>query len=607
MPAISLDLASLAAAYAAGDLTPSALAGQLAPAFAAPDSEGIWIHPVGRDQLLAAAAALEQRRSAGATLPLYGVPFAVKDNIDVEGLPTTAACPAFAYRAAASAPVVQRLLDAGGLCVGKTNLDQFATGLVGVRSPYGVPRNPFDPRYIVGGSSSGSAAAVARGLASFALGTDTAGSGRVPAGFTNIVGLKPSPGLLSTRGVVPACRSLDCVSIFALTSEDALAVAGLSAGYDPGDPYARPEGAALRWERPAAPVTFRCGVPLPRQREFYGDRAAEAAFAAALGRLTAMGAELVAIDFAPFFETAALLYEGPWIAERLCELEDFVAQNPEALLPVTREILLEGAGFRGPGVFTGLHRLAALRQMVRPLWSRLDLIAVPTAPTIYQIDEIAAEPRARNAHLGRYTNFANFLELAAHAVPNGWRGDGLPTGITLLGPWGSDARLAALAAAYHRRAGDTLGATGAPLPALPPAPAAAAGDTLKIAVVGAHLSGEPLNHQLGERRARLVRTCKTAAAYRLYALAGTMPAKPGLVRVAAGGAPVEVEVWDVPLATVGSFLAGVSSPLTLGKLELEDGERVTGFLCEAFAVAGAEDITAHGGWRGYRRAQARGA
>jgi allophanate hydrolase len=602
----SLDLIALNSAYADG-LTPTALVRSLASATDATAEQGIWIERTSEADLLRAAAALEARKAAGESLPLYGIPFAVKDNIDVAGWNTTAACPEFAYRAQASAPAVQRLLAAGALLVGKTNLDQFATGLVGVRSPYGVPGNPFDPRYITGGSSSGSAAAVARGLCTFALGTDTAGSGRVPAAFTNTVGWKPSPGLVSTRGVVPACRSLDCVSVFALTVGDARAVAAVLASYDPEDGFSRPEASVVARAGfvATAPARFRCGIPAVADRVFFGDEAAARAYDQALERLGALGAEFEEIDFAPLRETAALLYDGPWIAERLSGLQDFVARKPEALLPVTLEILREGAQVRGTAAFAGLHRLAALRQQTRAIWERIDTLVVPTAPTIYRQDEVAALPRQLNGRLGHYVNFVNLLEMAGVAVPNGFRPDGLPTGITFLGPWGSDARLFALAAAYHQTIGGRLGATKATLPAAsprspvpvvdPPRP-----EIARVAVVGAHLSGMPLNRELTERGAKLVRATQTAPLYCLYALPGTTPPKPGLVRVGPAGAAIEVEVWDLPRAALGDFFTGVVPPLCLGTIVLEDGEAVTGFLCEAYATAGARDISGFGGWRRFR-------
>jgi allophanate hydrolase len=596
----SLHLQALKKAYEAGELAPASLAERLAERLAAEGHEGIWIDRLSAGEIVSQARAVEARRRAGEALPLYGVPFAVKDNIDVEGRTTTAGCPAFGYRAARTATAVSRLLEAGAILVGKTNLDQFATGLVGVRSPYGVPRNPFDDRYIVGGSSSGSAAAVARGLVGFALGTDTAGSGRVPAAFTNIVGLKPSPGLVSTAGVVPACRSLDCVSVFALTVEDAREVAALAAAYDPAGPYGREAPAPGAFARRARPARFRFGVPPPGDLELFGDGAAAALFARAVERLEALGGERVAIDYAPFREAAALLYQGPWIAERLCELERFIAASPGALLPVTLEILRGGARFSATEAFAAAHRIEELRRATAPVWRDVAALALPTAPTIYRVEEVEREPLALNTRLGTYTNFVNLLDLAALAVPAGFRPDGLPFGITLVGPHGSDGLLAALGGAFHAAGGGPMGATGVPLPADEPGPSAAARDRIPLAVVGAHLSGMPLNGQLVELGGRLLRACRTAPVYRLYSLPDATPPKPGLVRVASGGAPIEVEVWSLPAEAFGAFFANVRAPLSLGTVALEDGEAVPGFLCEAYAVAGALDITSHGGWRAFR-------
>ncbi len=595
----SFALHALSGSLAAGTSSVTDVARRALERADAPEGAGIWIHRRQGEAVLADARDLQRRRDAGQVLPLYGIPFAVKDNIDVEGLPTTAACPAFAYPAQASAPVVQRLQQAGALLIGKTNLDQFATGLVGTRSPYGIPANPFDSRYIVGGSSSGSAAAVARGMVGFALGTDTAGSGRVPAAFNNLVGIKPSRGLLSTEGVVPACRSLDCVSVFALTVEDAAAVAAVAAG-----------AAGTRWNMAAGgqPGPFRFGAPRASDREFFGDREAERLFEAALARLQALGGQPIEVDLTPYFEAARLLYDGPWIAERLASLAEFFARAPEAFLPVTREILGEGRRVTGVEAFAGLHRLSELQRQVAGTWKDFEVLVLPTTPTIYTIDEVAAEPRALNARLGLYTNFVNLLDLAGLAVPAGFRGDGLPAGVSLIGPWGSDGRLAALGSRLHRALGGPLGATGASLGSLPPSPAgdAPTRPTLRITVVGAHLSGEPLNHQLTELGARLLRATETAPCYRLYALA-TTPAKPGLLRVPDGqGSAIAVEVWELPLEAFGTFFRGVSAPLAIGTVELADGERTPGFVCEAYAVAGTTDITRFGGWKAYRAQPAEG-
>jgi allophanate hydrolase len=608
---LRLDVESLQEAYRAGALTPSQVAKVICQRLEqSPPS--VWIHRLSRDEILAAAVAIEKRAASApsdlarlAAMPLYGIPFAVKDNIDVAGLPTTAALPAaITSVAGGSATVVTRLVEAGGFLVGKTNMDQLATGLVGTRSPYGAPGNPFDARFITGGSSSGSAVAVSRGLVSFALGTDTAGSGRVPAAFTNTVGLKPSPGLFSTAGVVPACRSLDCVSIFALTVDDVAAVARVLAAYDPGDPFSRPEANGALFDVVPPPTSFRFGVPRTADREYFGDREAERLFEAAEARFAALGGKAQPIDLQPFFETARLLYDGPWIAERLSAHETLVDQHPEALLPVVRDILRDGKAFTGMEVFRAQHRLAALRQQVRGVLADLDFLLTPTTPTIYTLAQIEAEPRKLNANLGRYTNFVNLLGLAALAVPNGFRADGLPSGVTLIGPSDSDARLAGFGAAYHRKLGGTIGAGGhaLPVPATRPiktGATVAAAPTLRLAVVGAHLTGQPLNGQLIDLGARLVRTCNTAPRYRLFALPGIVPPKPGLLRSPADapGVAIEVEVWEMPLQNFGAFFARITPPLGMGTVELEDGEKVTGFLCEAYATVGARDISGFGGWR----------
>ena len=495
----------------------------------------VFIHLVPKEQVLAQVAA--------ARGPLAGRLVAVKDNIDVAGLPTTAACPAFAYTAQTHSHAVKRLIDAGAVVIGKTNLDQFATGLVGTRSPYGACRNAFNPEYISGGSSSGSAIAVALGMADFALGTDTAGSGRVPAAFNNLVGLKPTRGLVPTEGVVPACRSLDCVSVFAKTAREAFDVFELmSTPFEDVDP---------------AP-----GFVVPKQLEFHGDREYERLFRAALDRL----GNATEIDFAPFLEVQALLY-GPWVAERYAE-----GFPLEAMLPVTRQIIEAGKRYSAADVFQAQHRLEQLR--ARCAFD--GVLVVPGAPTIYRVAEVEANPIELNSRLGRYTNFVNLLGLAAITVPAGFRNDGLPFGITLIGPAHADRALAALGARFLGEPEIALGGT-------------------RLAVVGAHLSGMPLNHQLTENGARLVRATRTAPAYRLFALEG----KPGLVRVAEGGASIELEVWEMPAPSFGAFVAQIPSPLGIGTLELEDGARVQGFLCEHYAVSGRPDITALGGWRAY--------
>jgi allophanate hydrolase len=593
----SLDLQSHARSGASPTETVEDVLGRIAGR----GDDGVWISVAPRERLLAAARALEDRRRAGEPLPLYGVPFAVKDNIDVAGLPTTAACPAFAYTPKEDAEVVARLVAAGALPVGKTNMDQFATGLVGVRSPHGVPRNPFDASVIPGGSSSGSAVAVAAGLVGFALGTDTAGSGRVPAAYNNVVGVKPSPGLLSTRGVVPACRSLDCVSVFALTTADATTVAEIARGFDEADPYSRDDAADVPLGIGPTPARFRFGVPDEAHLDFCGDTRSERAFIAAVEKLRALGGEPVAIDFAPFSRTAALLYDGPFVAERLEAPGTLLEREPEALLPPIREILA-GARLRdGAAVFAALRDLRALRRRAARALAGVDCLVVPTAPTIYSIEAVLADPIRLNATLGAYVNFVNLLGLGAVAVPAGFRADGLPFGITFIGRWGEDARLAGFADRFERATSERLGATAARHPDVAPlitAPAA----WPRVAVVGAHLSGEPLNPQLTGPGGVLVRSCRTAAKYRLYALANTIPAKPGMVRAVDGaGVALEVEVWALPAAAFGEFVARVPAPLCIGSVELEDGTRASGFLCESHAIVGAREISSFGGWRAFRQ------
>jgi allophanate hydrolase len=565
-------------------------------------SRAIWINLVPADRLREQARALAARDPA--TLPLYGVPFAIKDNIDLAGVPTTAACPGFAYTPAQSAFVVQRLIDAGAMPIGKTNLDQFATGLVGTRSPFGACGNSFDPRYISGGSSSGSALAVALGLASFALGSDTAGSGRIPAAFNNLVGLKPTCGLLSPRGMVPACRTLDTISILSVSAEDAARVHRVAAGFDEAEPYSRAAlapAAAAPWVGVARPA-FRFGVPNPAQLRFFGNTEYPGLFAAAVARLGQLGGQAVTIDFAPFAETAALLYEGPWIAERYAAVESALRAGVE-LYPVTRSIIEGGAAPSAVQAFRAQYRLSQLRRTTGRVWRDIDVLVTPTAGTIFRIEEVEAEPLRLNSELGYYTNFMNLLDLAAVAVPAGFTAGGLPFGITLSAPAWSDEALLALAARVQQRDGATQGAL--PWPLLPETEFAwSTAGGIELAVCGAHLEGLPLNGQLRERGAVLVARTKSAPHYRLYALPGGPPARPGMLRVASGGAAIEVEVWRVPSAAFGSFVAGVPAPLAIGKLELADGRQVCGFLCEAQAVGAALDITAHGGWRGYL-AQAR--
>ncbi len=596
----SLHLGALAEAYASGAHTPLSVIDAIYERLntAAQPPAAVFVSTVSHAEARDAARAVMARRECGETMRLFGVPFAVKDNIDVAGLDTTAACPAYAYRPERSAPVVERLLREGALLIGKTNLDQFATGLVGVRSPYGVPKNPFDAERIPGGSSSGSGVAVATGLCSFALGTDTAGSGRIPAAFNNVVGLKPTRGMLSTRGVVPACRSLDCVSVFALTVDDAATVAQLMAAFDPDDPYAEPDAAA--WDpRPIEPpARFHFAVPAPDDL-VVPDASARELFAQALKAVLELGGSASELALQPFHDTAALLYHGPFVAERLEATANILATTPNELHPVIRDIVASATRYSAADAARAQTELRRLRRVCHAALADVDCLIVPSAPLFPTIAEVLAEPLRINSELGRYTNFVNLLDLCALAIPAGMHASGLPFGITLIARRRRDAWLGGLGRRLHASLARTLGATDQPLP-----PLAAAGrsssERVKLAVVGAHLTGQPLNHELTDLGAKLSAVSTTTPDYRLYALS-TTPPKPGLVRVAAGGGKeIELEVWEMTHEALGSFMRGVREPLCIGTVELEDGERVHGFLCEHVAVERAEDITAFGGWRAYR-------
>jgi len=571
--------------YRSGSWTPLDTAEALIARLAEPDMHRVWIHRLSDAELRGYAQALMDRNPD--ELPLYGIPFAIKDNIDLAGVPTTAACPDFAYTPERHAFVVQRLIDAGAIPVGKTNLDQFATGLNGTRSPYGACRNAFDPDYIAGGSSSGSAVAVALGLASFSLGTDTAGSGRVPASFNNLVGLKPTCGLLSNSGVVPACRSLDSVSIFTFDANDAEAVLEVAQGFDAADPFSRPgfNDACLGGH-------FSFGVPRADQLEFFGDAEAAALFAATVESLKQIGGKAVEIDLEPFLDTARLLYEGPWVAERYAAVGEFIEAHPGSVHPVTKSIILGGKAPGAVDAFRGLYRLRSLQGQVEEVFGEIDILLTPTSGTIYRVAEMETDPVHLNTHLGYYTNFMNLLDMAAVAMPAGFRADGLPWGVTVCAPAGSDHALIELARRWLQHKRLPLGATGV----RPSAEAPDAG-SIRVAVVGAHLSGLPLNGQLIERGARLVAATRTAPAYRLYALPDGK--RPGLIRVDAGGAAIECEVWEMPTSGFGSFVAGIPAPLGIGKLTLADGSVVNGFICEGIGIAGAKDITEYGGWRAW--------
>jgi allophanate hydrolase len=582
-------LADLRRAYGEG-LSPAAVVAEACRRLESAGDPGILILEV-REQALAAARALGPRDGR----PLWGVPFVVKDNIDVAGLATTAGCPDFAHVAREDAFVVSRLKDAGAILIGKANLDQFATGLVGVRSPYRVPRNAIDPDLVPGGSSSGSAVAVARGIVAFSLGTDTAGSGRVPAALNNIVGLKPTLGALSATGVVPACRTLDTISVFAMTVAEAYEIYGVAAGYDPRDAYSRP--VPVRAPTAMHPG-IRIGIPDEATLQTFGDREQAEHFSETLVRLRTAGAAVTEIDFEPFHAVARMLYEGAWLAERVAALGKRLVDAPETLHPTTRAVLEPGLTLTAVDAFEGMYRLKALARRCEELMEDVDLLCVPTIPTVVTLDEIAADPIGPNAMLGTYTNFVNLLDLCGIAVPTGPRSDGRPGSLTVLARKGEDHRAASVAMAIEA---GTLGATGWPRPVARSAASVVEPGEIAIAVCGAHMSGLPLNPELTSRGARFLKACRTAPEYALHALAGGPPLRPGMVRKRGGGAAIEIEVWALPRAAFGDFMAGIPSPLAIGSLALDDGSLVKGFLCEPYGLEGARDISHFGGWRGYLR------
>jgi len=597
LPAV-LDIPTLRAGYLAGAFTPLDVIEEVIRRAAGSDPAA-WISRLCDEHLRGLARAL-MAEGGLETRPLWGIPFAVKDNIDVAGIATTAACPAFAYTPDADAVAVARLKAAGALVIGKTNLDQFATGLNGTRSPYGAPRSVFDPAYVSGGSSSGSAVAVGSGQVAFALGTDTAGSGRVPAAFNNLVGVKPTKGTVPSTGLVPACRSLDCISVFATSAGDADRVRRVMAGPDAGDCYARAAPA-----RPLPLERFRFGVLGSGERCFDGDREAEALYDRSIARLEALGGTAVEIDYAPFRECASLLYGGPWVAERLAAIEGFFTAHADEMDPTVRAIVAGAKAFSAVDAFRGAYALEEYRRATDAEWAKMDVLLLPTAPRIVTVEAMQADPIGLNSMLGRYTNFVNLLDCCGVAVPAGFRADGLPVGVTLIAPAFCDDALAVLADRLHRAASaeTPLGLGRDRTAALPEASRLAppTHGLVPLMVVGAHLSGMALNGELQAAGGVLLKACRTAPDYRLYALPDTTPPKPGLVRAPGFAGPgIEVELWGLPPAAFGAFVAAIPAPLGIGKVTLDDGSAVSGFLCEAHAVAGARDITAFGGWRRWR-------
>ena len=594
-----LRLSTLQSAYQEGTLNPRQLILALRDKATALNPEfNLFIHLLSAAELEPYLAALDNKSPA--ELPLFGVPFAIKDNIDLAGIPTTAACPAFAYTPERSATIVEQLIALGAVPMGKTNLDQFATGLNGTRSPYGACRNSVHPDYPSGGSSAGSSLAVALGVASFALGTDTAGSGRVPAALNNLVGLKASKGLISTAGVVPACRSLDCVTFFTATAREASQLLALTAKLDARDEYSRSNPLWNDASAFGAPrKQFRFAIPM--QPEFLGCAESPALFAAAIEQLKALGGEAVEIDFTPFYEAARLLYAGPWVAERYSVAGELIEQQPDAVLPVIKDVLAKAPGVSGVDTFQAQYRLQALKAQCDLIMAEFDCVLTPAYPRPVTLAELAAEPVLRNSDLGYYTNFMNMLDYAAVAVPAGFMVNGLPWGVTLFGRVFTDQYLLSLADAVQRQ--QDLPLAGERSLNLPAPANVARNDKARVVVCGAHLDGLPLNWQLKQRGGRLREATLSSPDYQLFALAGGPPFRPGMVRVAEGGVAIPVEVWELPSSELGSFLTGIPAPLGLGKVQLANGNWETGFICEPYGLEGASDISALGGWRAYMQSK----
>lgn len=598
----SLDISTLHRHYHAGTLSVTDVITAVLERIRLRGKDHVWISRVSVAEIYQRARQLDDLHHTADLFeryPLYGIPFAVKDNIDVADMHTTAACPAYAYLAEKDATVVHRLMDAGAILIGKTNMDQFATGLVGTRSPYGIPVNPFNHAYIPGGSSSGSAVAVATGCISFSLGTDTAGSGRVPAALNNIIGLKPTRGLLSTHGIVPACRSLDCVSIFSLTVNDATKIMAVTTKYDPVDPFSKSE--ADRQHPALLPVcrNFKFGVPDAASLTFFGDVDSEQCFSQAIVQLQALGGEAIEIDFSPFRRTAELLYQGPWVTERYLTVGGLMEKTPHALHRDVRQAIETAYRYDAADVYAGLYQLKTLQQETDRIMRTIDYLVTPTVGTTYPISDVLAQPKITNENLGYYTNFMNLLDLCAIALPSGMLPNGLPFGISVVALPYQENTLFSVAEAFHRASRLPTGATQQPLPPpFPKAPAVKDEKYLRLCVCGAHMSGLPLNYQLLECGGRLWAKTRTAPHYKLYAMEEMKPPRPGMIR-AENGVALDVEVWELPIEKFGVFIKKVPSPLCIGTVALETGEPVSGFLCESFALKNAKDISLLGGWRAY--------
>lgn len=592
-----MSISALQEAYTSGDLTPRTVFADIRKRAELYADHNMWIHFLSEQELEPFFKALDQITPDEA--PLWGIPFAIKDNIDLAGIPTTAGCKEFAYTPDQSAQVVQQLIDAGAIPVGKTNLDQFATGLNGTRSPYGPCKNSFNPEYISGGSSSGSAVCVGLGLATFSLGTDTAGSGRVPACFNNLIGVKPTRGLLSSSGLVPACKSLDCITIFAYNTLDANRVLEQAEGFDIRDGYSR-ENPFTNQSRNFGERTgkLKIGVIPADQLNFFDDQSYADAYSETLAVIKNSDVELIEIDYSPFDEAARLLYEGPWVTERYLAIESLINNNPEAVFPVVREIVAPGGEPKATALFKAQYRLSELKLICDKQMAQLDCLLTPTAGRCFTIDEMLAEPILRNSQLGYYTNFMNLIDMASIAVPTQIASNGLPFGVTLVGPTFSDRALLSIANKMQTLFDLPMG-TGtlkSPPVLIPPIGNT---DLIDVVVCGAHLSGLPLNWQLTERGATLKTNTKTAPVYRMYALAGGPPFRPGLILDESNGAEIEVEVWSLPADQFGSFVNGIPTPLGIGKVKLADGSLVSGFICEPYGIEGADEITHIGGWKAY--------
>ncbi|MDO3384734.1 allophanate hydrolase [Gilvimarinus sp. SDUM040013] len=577
-------------AYASGKHTPDTLLQDLLSSLT--ECAPTWTHIVSELYLQQALSDLSNKRPQ--ECPLYGIPFAVKDNIDVAGLPTSAACPDYAYEARHDAATVAKLRDAGAIVIGKTNLDQFATGLVGTRSPYGAVPNSFNKDYISGGSSSGSAVAVANGLVPFSLGTDTAGSGRVPASFNNIVGLKPTKGRFSTAGVVPACRSIDCVSVFALSVADAHCIAEIMQGEDVGDGYSREPNTLAQAKRIGNSPTFA----VPASIDWFGDTAQQAAWQQSLIKLKEMGTTIVEMDFTPMLELAQLLYGGAWVAERGAAVGDFIEQKPGSVNEVVGKIIRNSSNFSAIDAFNAEYNRAALAKTIQEKMKAVDALLVPTTPRFPTQQQVADEPILVNSQLGTFTNFVNLADCSALSLPAGIRSDGLPFGITLIAPAWNDLALAEFGHRWQQFCPWQRGALAGTLPADGQLTFTHRENCMRIAVVGAHLTGMPLNYQLTELGAQFVEETTTSNNYRLYALADTTPAKPALVRAESGQA-ISLEIWQLPMSNLGAFFSQIPAPLGLGSITLHTGESVKGFICEAAGIANASDVTEFGGWKNY--------